>query len=92
VGPAEVTVWLVDATGVPVTDAKVTLTYEMERDSIGRPMRGMGEPGRAMARMDSAARYSVPLTFPMAGQWRARLTIARGGRPEGQGEFLTTVR
>jgi hypothetical protein len=92
VGPAEVTIWVVDATGIPVTDAEVALTYDMERDSIGRPMSGMGEPGRAMARMDSPGRYSVPVTFPMAGQWMVRIAIARRGQPEGQGMFLVTVR
>jgi hypothetical protein len=91
-GPAEVAIWVVDAAGAPVTDATVSLTYDMERDSIGRPMSGMGGPGRAIARMDSAGRYSVPVTFSMAGQWRVRVAIDRGRRQEGQGEFLVTVR
>lgn len=91
-GPAEVTIWVVDAVGVPVTDAEVTLQYDMERDSIGRPMSGMGDPGRATARMDSPGRYTAPVTFTVAGQWRVRVAIARAGRPEGQGAFLVTVR
>ena len=91
-GPAEVTIWVVDAAGVPVTDAEVTLHYDMERDSIGRPMSGMGEPGRAPARMHSPGRYTAPVTFTRAGQWMVRVTIARAGRPAGQGAFLVTVR
>jgi hypothetical protein len=91
-GPAEVAIWLVDAAGAPVTDATVSLTYDMERDSIGRPMSGMGGPGRAIARMDSAGRYSVPVTFSMAGQWRVRVAILRAGEPAGEGTFLVTVR
>lgn len=91
-GPAEVTIWVVDAAGVPVTDAEVTLHYDMERDSIGRPMSGMGEPGRAPARMHSPGRYTARVTFTRAGQWMVRVTIARAGRPAGQGAFLVTVR
>jgi len=91
-GPAEVTIWVVDAAGVPVTDAMVTLAYDMETDSIGRRMAGMGEPGRATARMNSPGDYSALVTLTMAGQWRLRVAIARGGRQEGQGEFLVTVR
>ncbi|MBI4737829.1 MAG: FixH family protein [candidate division NC10 bacterium] len=91
-GPAELVVSIVDAGGTPVTDAAVTLTYDMETDSIGRRMAGMGEPGRAAARMDSPGRYSAPVSFRMAGQWMVRVAIDRGGRQEGQGEFLVTVR
>ncbi len=91
-GPAEVKFSIVDATGAPVSDAEVIVSYEMETDSIGRRMAGMGEPGRATARMDSPGRYSAPVTFTMAGQWRVRAAIDRGGSQEGQGEFLVTVR
>lgn len=91
-GPAEVMISIVDARGTPVSDAEVTLTYDMETDSIGRRMAGMGEPGRATARMESSGRYTAPVTFPMAGQWAVRVAIARAGRPEGQGAFLVTVR
>lgn len=91
-GPAELIISIVDASGTPVTDAAVTLTYDMETDSIGRRMPGMGEPGRAAARMDSPGRYSAPVRFAMAGQWRVRVAIDRGRRREGQGEFLVTVR
>lgn len=90
--PAEVMISIVDAGGTPVTDAAVTLTYDMETDSIGRRMAGMGEPARAMARMNSPGRYTAPVTFTMAGQWAVRVAIARGGQPEGQGVFLVTVR
>jgi hypothetical protein len=86
------TLSILDANGIPVTDAAVTLTYDMERDSSGRPMSGMGKPDRAMARMDSAGRYSVPVNFSMAGQWMVRVAIARAGRHEGEGAFLVTVR
>jgi hypothetical protein len=82
----------VDGGGVSISDAKVSVTYDMETDSIGRPMVGMGDPGRAMARMNSPGRYTALVTFTMAGQWRVRVAIARGGRQEGQGEFLVTVR
>jgi len=92
VGPAELTISLVHQRGVPVSDAQVALTYEMQTDSIGRPMAGMGDPGRALARMDSPGRYTALVTFTMAGQWRVRVAIDRGGRQEGQGEFLVTVR
>ncbi len=91
-GPAELSVSIVDGRGTPVTDAAVTLTYDMETDGIGRRMAGMGEPGRATARMDSPGRYSAPVSFRMAGQWMVRVAIDRGGRQEGQGEFLVTVR
>lgn len=92
VGPAELTISLVHQRGVPVSDAQVALTYDMQTDSIGRPMAGMGNPGRALARMDSPGRYTALVTFTMAGQWAVRVAIARGGRQEGQGEFLVTVR
>jgi hypothetical protein len=91
-GPAEVAISIVDGSGAPVADAAVTLTYDMETDSFGRRMAGMGEPGRATARMESPGRYVAPVTFTMAGQWTVRATITRGGRHEGQGVFLVTVR
>ncbi len=91
-GPAEVTLSVEDANGAPVTDAEVTVTYDMQTDSSGRPMGGMGAPGRATARMASPGRYTTAVTFPMAGQWAVRASIVRGGRPEGQGMFLVTVR
>lgn len=91
-GPAELVVSIVDAGGIPVTDASVILTYDMETDSIGRRMASMGEAARATARMDSPGRYRAPVTFSMAGQWAVRVAIARGGQPEGQGVFLVTVR
>ena len=91
-GPAEVTIWVVDAAGAPIANAEVTLQYDMETNSIGRRMAGMGEPDRATAHMDSPGRYTAPVTFSMAGQWAVRVAIARGGKPEGQGVFLVTVR
>lgn len=91
-GPAELRLSIVDASGTPVTDAAVTLTYEMATDSIGRRMAGMGPPGRIAAHLDAPGRYVAPVIFTMAGQWRVRVAIARGGRQEGQGEFLVTVR
>jgi YtkA-like len=91
-GPAEARIWVVDAAGVPVTDAEVTLHYDMGRDSMGRPMSGMGDPGRSQARMNSPGRYTAPVNFMMAGQWTVRVAITRGGRDEGQGTFLITVR
>ncbi len=90
-GPAKVTIWVVDAAGGPVTNAEVTLTYDMETDGIGRRTGGMGE-AVATAHMDSPGRYTAPITFSMAGQWAVRVGIARGGRQEGQGVFLVTVR
>ncbi len=91
-GPAEVTLLMVDANGAPVTDAEVTVTYDMQTDSSGRPMGGMGAPSRATARMASPGRYTTAVTFPMAGQWAVRASIVRGARAEGQGMFLVTVR
>ncbi|HSD51811.1 MAG TPA: FixH family protein [Candidatus Methylomirabilis sp.] len=90
--PAELTITIVDRGGVSISDAKVTVTYDMETDSIGRRMAGMGAPGRMAAHLDAPGRYVAPVTFTMAGQWRVRAAIARGGRQEGQGEFLVTVR
>jgi hypothetical protein len=75
-----------------VTDADVSLTYDMQTDGIGRPMVGMGPPGRATARMESPGRYVAPVTFTMAGQWAVRVSINRGGQQEGQGMFLVVVR
>ncbi|HEX9900198.1 MAG TPA: FixH family protein, partial [Candidatus Methylomirabilis sp.] len=72
--------------------AKVTVTYDMVTDSIGRRMAGMGPPGRMAAHLDGPGRYVAPVTFTMAGQWRVRVAIDRAGRQEGQGEFLVTVR
>lgn len=91
-GPAELRFSIVDGSGTPVTDAAVTLTYDMDTDSLGRRMAGMGDPGQATARVDSRGGYSAPVSFTMAGQWRVRVAIARDGREEGQGEFLVTVR
>jgi hypothetical protein len=70
-GPAEVTIWVVDAAGFPVAEAEVTLYYDMERDSIGRPMSGMGEPGRSPAGMDSrdAIRRQSTSRWPANGQY-----------------------
>ena len=90
--PATLTISIVDRGGAPVSNAQVTLTYDMETDSIGRRMAGMGAPGRMAAHLDGPGRYVAPVTFTMAGQWRVRFAIARGGRQEGQGEFLVTVR
>jgi hypothetical protein len=70
----------------------VIVGYDMESDSIGRRMAGMGPPGRTAAHFESPGRYTAPVNFTMAGQWRVRIAIDRGGRQEGQGEFLVTVR
>ena len=91
-GPAELKLSIVDASGTPVTDAAVTLTYDMETDSIGRRMGSMRPPGRIAAHLDAPGRYIVPVTFTMAGQWRVRVAISRMGQQEGQGEFWVTVR
>ena len=91
-GPAELTLSIVDASGTPVTNAAVTLTYDMEADSIGRRMAGMRPPGRIAAHLDAPGRYIAPVTFTLAGQWRVRVAISRMGQQEGQGEFWVTVR
>ena len=91
-GPAELKLSIVDASGTPVTNAAVTLTYDMEADSIGRRMAGMRPPGRIAAHLDAPGRYIAPVTFTLAGQWRVRVAISRMGQQEGQGEFLVTVR
>ena len=91
-GPATMVLSMADGHGTAVTDAEVSLTYDMQTDGIGRPMMGMGPPGRATARMASPGRYVAPVTFTMAGQWAVRVSIDRGGRPEGQGMFLVVVR
>jgi hypothetical protein len=91
-GPAELRLSIVDASGTPVTDAAVTLTYDMEADSIGRRMTGMGAPGPIAAHLGAPGRYVAPVNFAMAGQWRVRVTISRMGQREGQGEFWVTVR
>jgi hypothetical protein len=88
----DLTISIVGADGTPVTNAEVAVLYDMERDSIGRPMAGMGGPDRAEARLDGPGRYTTPVSFTMAGQWRVRVGIARGGRQEGEGVFLVTVR
>jgi hypothetical protein len=90
--PALLTVSIVDHRGAPVSDAQVTLSYDMETDSIGRRMEGMGPPGRIAAHLGAPGRYVAPVNIIMAGLWRVRAAIARGGRPEGQGEFPATVR
>jgi hypothetical protein len=64
----------------------------MQTDSIGRRMEGMGPPSPAVAHLDAPGRYVVPVNFAMAGQWMVRVVIVRGGRQEGQGVFLVTVR
>lgn len=91
-GPAEVKIWVVDAAGAPVSDAEVIVGYEMETDSIGRRMAGMGPPSRIAAHLDAPGLYVAPVNFTMAGQWALYVAIARGGRQEGQGRFLVTVR
>jgi hypothetical protein len=75
-----------------VTDAAVTLTYDMETDSTGRRLGSMGESAPVTTRMDSPGRYRAGVNFTMAGQWLVRVSIARGGKQEGQGQFLVTVR
>jgi hypothetical protein len=91
-GPATIVLSMADGNGTAVTNADVSLTYGMQTDGIGRAMVGMGEPGRATARMESPGRYLAPVTFTMAGQWAVRVSIERGGRQEGQGMFLLVVR
>ena len=91
-GPAMLAVSMVDTNETPVTDAEVILAYDMQTDSIGRRMAGMGEPARATADMNAPGRYVAPVNFPMAGQWVVRVAIRRGGRSEGEGVFLVTVR
>jgi hypothetical protein len=83
---------MADGNGAAVTDADVSLTYHMQADGTGRPMAGMGEPGRATARMASPGRYGAAVTFTMSGQWAVRVSVERGGRQEGQGMFLLVVR
>lgn len=90
--PAELTISIVDLGGAPVSNAKVSVIYDMVTDSIGRRMEGMGPPGRIATHLNAPGRYGAPVTFAMAGQWRVRLAIARGGEPEGEGTFLVTVR
>jgi len=91
-GPATMVLSMADGNGTAVTDADVSLTYDMQTDGLGRPMAGMGEPGRVTARMASPGRYVAPVTFTMAGQWAVRVSIGRGGRQEGQAMFLVVVR
>jgi hypothetical protein len=83
---------ILGADGTAVTDADVSLTYDMQTDGSGRPMAGMGEPGRARARMEAAGRYVAPVAFSTAGQWTVRVAIDRDGRQEGRGVFLVVVR
>lgn len=90
--PAELTISIVDRGGAPVSNAKVTVTFDMETDSIGRRMGAMGPPGHIAAHLDAPGRYVAPVTFTMAGQWGVRIAIVRGEQPEGQGVFLVTVR
>lgn len=91
-GPATVALSILGADGTAVTDADVSLTYDMQTDGSGRPMAGMGEPGRARARMEAAGRYVAPVAFSTAGQWTVRVAIDRDGRQEGRGVFLVVVR
>jgi hypothetical protein len=91
-GPATLMLSIADPDGTAVTDADVSVTYDMQTDGSGRPMAGMGEPGRATARMASPGRYVTPVTFTMAGQWAVRVTVGRGGQAAGQGTFLVVVR
>jgi hypothetical protein len=91
-GPATVRLSISAADGTAVTDADVSLTYDMQTDGMGRPMAGMGEAGRARARMEAAGWYVAPVAFSMAGQWAVRVAIDRDGRQEGRGVFLVVVR
>ena len=91
-GPATLMLSIVDADGTAVTDADVSVIYVMQTDGSGRPMAGMGEPGRTTASMIAAGRYVAPVTLPMAGQWGVQVFIARGGQEEGKGTFLVIVR
>jgi hypothetical protein len=91
-GPATVALGISDGNGVDVTNVEVSLTYDMQTDGIGRPMKEMAPPSRATARMASPGRYVAPVNFTMAGQWAVQVSIERGGRPEGQGKFVVVVR
>ncbi|OGB95808.1 MAG: hypothetical protein A2Z31_04810 [candidate division NC10 bacterium RBG_16_65_8] len=91
-GSTRVALSISNTDGSAVTDAGVSLTYDMQTDGSGRPMVGTSPPGRATARMESPGRYVAPVTFTLAGQWAVRVSIDRGGRQEGQGMFLVVVR
>jgi len=62
------TVWLGDAVGKPVTDARVTLTGRMaDGMSAAAPLRPAGEPGV----------YRGEVLFTMGGPWNMTIRVVR---------------
>jgi len=62
---------LVDSTGTPVTDARVTLTGRMaDGMSVAAPLRADGTPGV----------YRGEVLFTMEGPWELAVRVVRQGR------------
>ena len=75
-------IFVADADGKPVTDAKVAFKIEM-------PTMGMGG-GEVQAQGDGKGVYTGKASTSMAGTWHMSVTVARGqGEPGGMGFEVT---
>jgi YtkA-like protein len=73
VGPAKITVGLIDAAGKPIVGARVSLEGNMTHPGM-RPV--FGEAGEL-----GSGRYQAPIQFTMGGDW---IILVRINLPDGQ--------
>ena len=63
-----------DASGKPVTDAKVMVSYSMPA------MSGMPAMNYKTAALLTGAKYAATLNLPMSGSWNVAVKIAKDGK------------
>lgn len=67
---ADVVLTVTDAAGLPLADAAASL-------AISRPV-GVSHSVVVPMAVDDAGRFSARLMLPLAGQWQAEISVARG--------------
>ncbi|RMF87629.1 MAG: hypothetical protein D6736_12375 [Nitrospinota bacterium] len=82
VGENNVEVKVTDASGQPVSDAKVTLRYRMAQ---------MGKETQTPTRVAGLGLYQTSLYLPMSGSWEVAVQIQRGGEQLGTALFAFQV-
>ena len=71
VGPETVVLRLSDATGKPITEARITIEADMSHAGMS--------PSFAEAKETERGRYQAHLEFPMAGDWVILLHVTLPG-------------
>ncbi len=77
VGNNKMEIELTDASGRPVTDAKVIVNYSMP------PMPGMPAANYKAIALLTGTKYAATLNLSMSGPWNIAVKIIKGGKTSG---------